>query len=552
MYLDIPIGREHLNEAIDEFVEKSISAVRSVLDEGGLDTESMDELVFIGGPTHYEPLRRKVSDALGIPGMTETDPMTAVAVGAAIFAESVDWSTGSRDQAERQRDQAEVGDVRYGLNYDKRVTTEEAKVRISPISGCDGVTVEAISEQTGWTTGEVGIDGRTTITLRVTQMGENTYETVVKKGGQRARTASAIRINRSLSSVAAVPLTESIGIGVLAGTGHSGRTKMLWLARRGTELPVQDSVDVVANEALEAGDERSINMKVYTGEHDRPEENQAHGVLRIKGTDLDEGRIEAGAKLNVRYQIREGGQLKLTVVAADLRQEFRSDRNYYLHAEGAMNYRKAAGSIKDEAEELRQEVEETRGRVEDDRLGRALLLLDEVEGLGHNETDPETVKEHHDRTGEARNLLALTRKDHRAASLQIEVEKERCRWTEAAVWATDGTKDRVAKLFDAAAKAASAGDEECEDRLDDIRREIWETLWKEDWFVVQSYKDWRRKVMHERTGAEAASLIEKGDWLVERGDTERLREVVLELVRLVHGTSGEARWLLEDINIRAV
>ena len=552
MYLDIPISRQQLDEAIDELVERSISTVRDALDEGGFDTESMDELVFIGGPTHYEPLRRKVSDALGIPGTTETDPMTAVAVGAAIFAEGVDWSTGSRAQAETQRQRAEVGDVRYDLSYDKRVTTEEAKVRISPVSGCDRATVEAISEQTGWTTGEVGIDARKTITLRVTQLGENTYETVVKRGGQRTKTASAIRINRSLSGVAAVPLTESIGIGVLAGTGRSGRTKMLWLARRGTELPVQDSVDLVANEALETGEERSINMKVYTGEHDKPEENQAHGVLRIKGTDLDEGRIDAGTKLNVRYQILEGGQLKLTVVAADLRQEFRSDRNYYIHEEGAMDYRKAAGSIKDEAEELRQEVEETRDRVEDERLGRALSLLDEVEGLGYNETDPETVKEHHDRAGEARNLLALTRKQHRAVLLQVEVEKERHRWNEAAVWASDGTKDRVAKLFDAATKAGQIGDEECEDRLDDIRRETWETLWKEDWFVVQFFKQWRRIVMQERTGAEAASLIEKGDWLAERGDTGRLREVALQLASLVHGARGEARWLLEDINIRAV
>ena len=551
MYLDIPLAREQLNGVIDELVERSIDAVRDALKEGGFETGAMDELVFIGGPTHYEPLRRKVSDALKIPGTTETDPMTAVAVGAAIFAESVDWSTGSRDQAKRKRERAQVGDIRYDLHYDKRVTTEEAKVRISPISGCDGATVEVISEQTGWSSGEIGIDGRTTITLRVTQMGENTYEVVVKKGGQRTETASAIRINRSLSGVSAVPLTESIGIGVRAGTGRSGRTEMLWLARRGAELPVQDSVDVAANEALEAGEERSINMKVYTGEHDRPEENQAHGILRIKGTDLDEGRIEEGAKLNVRYQILEGGQLTLTVVAADLRQEFRSDHNYYVHEDGAMDYRKAAGSIKEEAEGLRQEVEQTQERVEDERLQRAVLLLDEVEGLAHNETDPETVKEHHHRAGEARNLLALTRKEHRATLLQIEVEKVRRRWNEAAVWAEDSTKERVAKLFEAATKAATIGDEECEDRLDDIRSETWETLWQEDWFVVQLFKEGRKIVMQERTGAEAAGLIEKGDWLAEKGDTERLREVVLQMMRLTHGERGEARWLLEDINIRA-
>ena len=147
LYLDIPIGREQINEAIGELVERSIEAVRDVLNEGGFEAESMDELVFIGGPTHYDPLRRKVGDALGIRGTTETDPMTAVAVGAAIFAESVVWSTGSRDQAARQRERAEAGDVRYDLNYDKRVTSDEARVRVSPTSGCDSATLEVISDR---------------------------------------------------------------------------------------------------------------------------------------------------------------------------------------------------------------------------------------------------------------------------------------------------------------------------------------------------------------------------------------------------------------------
>ena len=387
----------------------------------------------------------------------------------------------------------------------------------------------------------------------MTQMGMNTYEAVVKKGGQRTKTASAIRINRSLSAVAAVPLTESVGMGVLAGTGRSGRTKMLWLARRGAELPVQGSVDLVAHEPLEAGEERSINLKVYTGEHDRPEENQAHGVLRIKGTDLDEGRIEEGAKLECRFQILEGGQLKLTVKAPDVRQEF-SDRNYYVHEEGAIDYRKAAESIKGEAGEVRREVENTQDRVDDERLRRALVLLDGIEDLSHEETDPETVKEHHDRAGEARNLLSLVRKDHRPALLQMEVDKVRTHWNKvAAAWAEDGTKERIAKLFDAASRAAEVGDEECEDRLDDIRSEILDTLWKQDWFVVETFKQLRTLVV-QQTGAEAASLIKAGDVLATKGDTERLREVVQQMVRLSSGgenPTGEARWLLEDINIRS-
>ena len=50
------------------------------------------------------------------------------------------------------------------------------------------------------------------------------------------------------------------------------------------------------------------------------------------------------------------------------KKRFRSDHNYYVHEEGAMDYRQAAGSIKEEAEDLRQELRGTQERVDDKRL----------------------------------------------------------------------------------------------------------------------------------------------------------------------------------------
>ena len=552
MYLDVPIGREHLDEAISGMLDRSIEAVREVLHEGGFETDSMDEMVFIGGPAHYEPLRRGVSASLGIRSAMDADPMTAVAVGAAIFAESVDWSTGSRDQTKRHRTQAEAGDVRYDLNYDKRVTTEDAKVRIAPVSGCAGATVEVISEQTGWHSGEFGLDSKVIVPLRVTQMGENTFAVVIKKGGQRLNRASGIRIRRSPSSVSAVPLTASIGIGVLSGNVRNERTKMLWLARRGDELPAYGSVDLLTTETLCAGDNRSINLKVYTGENDKPGENQAHGILRIKGADMNEGTLQEGATLKCEFQILEGGQLNLTVKAPDVRQEFRSDRNYYVHEEGAMDYRKAAGAIKEDSEKLREKVDEAQSYVDDKHLRRAQVLLDEIDSLSHRETDPETVKGAYDRSQEAKNLLATARKSHKSTLLQMEVEKERARWNEyAAPWAEEGVQSRVGKLFDAATIAAAAGDDECEDHLGDIRQEQWETLWNEDWYVVDFFKAVKGIVIQKNAGAEAVGLIEKGDMLLERGDVERLREVALNIVRLIQKADGATASLLESINIRS-
>ena len=40
-------------------------------------------------------IRTRVPQELGIPADVQTDPMTAVAIGAAIFAESREWSKGA-------------------------------------------------------------------------------------------------------------------------------------------------------------------------------------------------------------------------------------------------------------------------------------------------------------------------------------------------------------------------------------------------------------------------------------------------------------------------
>ena len=48
------------------------------------------KIVFVGGPTNYKPLRDKVSYELSLPASIDVNPMTAVAEGASIFAESIE------------------------------------------------------------------------------------------------------------------------------------------------------------------------------------------------------------------------------------------------------------------------------------------------------------------------------------------------------------------------------------------------------------------------------------------------------------------------------
>lgn len=90
IYLDIPLSKDQLDRLIEDKLKDSIESVRETMTKAQLSSQDVDRVVFVGGPTQYKTVRDKVAFELGLPGALDVNPMTAVAEGAAVFAESVD------------------------------------------------------------------------------------------------------------------------------------------------------------------------------------------------------------------------------------------------------------------------------------------------------------------------------------------------------------------------------------------------------------------------------------------------------------------------------
>jgi len=129
IYLDIPIQRRVLDELIAEKVNESIVAARETIETAQLSADLITRIVFVGGPTHYKPLRDKVAFELSIESSTEVNPMTAVAEGAAVFAESIDWSSESRGQTMRGSVTA-GGRLDLSFQYIARTPDTKSKIAI--------------------------------------------------------------------------------------------------------------------------------------------------------------------------------------------------------------------------------------------------------------------------------------------------------------------------------------------------------------------------------------------------------------------------------------
>ncbi|MYF98045.1 Hsp70 family protein, partial [Candidatus Poribacteria bacterium] len=92
IYLDIPLHRNTYDELIADHINDTIDAARETLSKTGYTPNDIECIVWIGEATHYKPLRDKVTFELGINGDTlDVNPMTALAEGASIFAESICW-----------------------------------------------------------------------------------------------------------------------------------------------------------------------------------------------------------------------------------------------------------------------------------------------------------------------------------------------------------------------------------------------------------------------------------------------------------------------------
>jgi molecular chaperone DnaK len=81
------IGRDELEEVIAEPVDRGLSKVQACLEASGVPDQTIKKVLLIGGSSRIPLLKRKLQETLPAARLhDEVDPMSAVALGAAIYA----------------------------------------------------------------------------------------------------------------------------------------------------------------------------------------------------------------------------------------------------------------------------------------------------------------------------------------------------------------------------------------------------------------------------------------------------------------------------------
>ena len=542
IYLEVPISRNVLNPLIDNILDETIEITRAAMKKAGLSSSDIEKLIFIGGPTNYSYLRDKVSAELAVSYDTDVNPMTAVAEGASIFAESIDWTSEYHNRKPVNADINIFKDLNF--RYEARVTGDKARI-ICRVNTAEKLQIEITSDDTGWTLGRFDLTDGKIIELPLNaKSSENTFTVNIydNLGRKIQIPVNKIVITKTLASVGAIPASHSISITALNKLG--GGEGLVYLVKKDETLPKTGRVEFKAAQTLRANTYESLNFNIWEGEIETPYyDNRFIGVYKISGEDLAGGSvIPIGSEIICDYEISDSGVLSMTASVPCLGKD-RSDfgrKNFYYHDDAKLDLNDTSKLAAD-GREIIERIGELEGKIDDDRLDKAKAKAERAAIICSNDfQDPEEVQETYNELYEAKKILSQINKEHAKEINQFELDN-----------CTGYFKNYVEKYaerseimnFNNAARTAQRyiSDLSFKHYLDDLWSKIFVILVRQDWFVVEQFNSAVQNPDDYYDLNLFAKLKESGENFVRQGNIDGLRAVMNEFWKIRRNKRSDKR-----------
>ncbi len=481
-YLDIPVERAGFEGLIREHLDETVRETREALRRAGLTNQDLDRIVFIGGPTQFKPLRDYVCAEVGVPADVKIDPMTAVAEGAAVFAESIDWSTSKRLRKSPRGTMSVASAVRLSFEFASRTPESQTRIVVKcPEHRPSGEHFQIDNLDSGSVSGRIALSNGAFCDVQIAKLGANSFRVSLftTNGGPIALGEDRLTITRTAASIDAIPASHSIGVEVKESL-HSSATRLRYLVRKGDSLPKKAREVFKAAEALVAGSSGALIFKLYEGEIQNPvTDNGLVGCFKIKGCDVETGAIRRGDDLVCEYEVSDSGRLSIMVSVPSVGGAF-TGQDLYSRQEGQMDFTRSQIAIQAEAETTLEKIQQIELRVQDRDLQRARQLLDQAHAACEDPAaDPEATKDASQKIQQARSMLSGVRINHLAVIRQADLYRAVEVFNQLA---REHAKPSEETAFEAMTRTAerlignSSG--EFDNVLDEMRGTTWNILWR--------------------------------------------------------------------------
>ncbi|MEQ6335677.1 Hsp70 family protein [Sphingobium sp. MK2] len=341
IYVECTLTRAKLDSLIIERVDESIELCRKILRDNGLTHDDIDRVVLIGGPSKMPLIRERAAQQLGIAVDLKTDPMTAVARGAAIFAESRDWSEARGQRKSTRETTSAKGDIEVRLQYTARVSDDRARLRLQAQLPCNGYRYRILGPK-GFDSGFQSFSGKADATLPLDALGESNFSVeVIGSDGRPACPQQFVVITRTQASATAIPATQTVAVEAATGPISERRNVLIPLVKKGTPLPANGTEPFKLREALTGDDDSFFEARLFNPAEgvDDPILALPIGAFTIRGVDfLDKGeKIPAGSIVNVHWRMDDNGLIKCSIELPDAGIHI-EDKSCYVSTQGHRNF----------------------------------------------------------------------------------------------------------------------------------------------------------------------------------------------------------------------
>lgn len=547
MYLDIDLNRQHVDSIIADLIKETVEATRETMNKAGLSANDIERIVFVGGPTNYKPLRDKIAYELSLPANIDVNPMTAVAEGASIFAESIDWSSNTHSRKAAN----EVIKTNLDLSFKYEARTPNSTARIMCVLGneLNGYTIEFTSSDTGWSSGSAALKNNMMVSLPLSKNGENAFVVKVmdEYGREQPIGSNIIVITKTLATIGAIPASHSIGVEVIDKLG--GVPELMFLVEEGDALPKKGTITVKAGQTLKAGTNNSINIKLWEGNIQSPiTDNRFIGMLKITGTDIDSGVVPTGADIECEYEILDSGTINLEVSIPCIGASF-ANRNFYSRQEGQIDLTDI-DSIAEQGRLVLDRIDSMAEKVDDPQLAEARKKAERAANLDSQpQSEAEDVQKANNDLLDAKKLINKTRQANLKTIRQMDLDgcveffNELVRQ-----YATEAEEQAFDNLTRTAQRSIDRNDTDFDNILDSMKTKNTLILIRQDWFIVDWYK---RSVASSSNYSDVTrfrQLKQLGDQALADDDIDQLRRVLFELLSIqIHADSGAGMFDIANI-----
>ena len=558
MYLDAPFTRAQLESLIREPIMQTITLIRTLLSENNTSYEEIDRIVFIGGPSRIPLVRQMVSEELGIAADLKTDPMTAVAVGAAYYCEGRQWDAENVSAPKPSVASVAVPEEpRVSFTYTARTPNDKTIVTLHVEGEVPGDRqIKLVG--TSWDSGALPLADELTVLVPLAEAGEHRFTAHVLdgKGEVLSQHDQVLTITRLVAATGSIPAAQTIAVKVLNHL-HAQENALMPLVQKGETLPAKGRVQFTSARALKAREAGHVSFELFQIEYDeRIDLNLCVGVFRIGGEDLpDAFELKEGAPIAFDWQMSDSGILQATVTiqgegGAPL--ELKAPR-FYAPQAGQVSFAgesgmKFATAIVKQGEEEWGDLAAAIGPDGGPEVSLLKMRLQEQsELLVEAASDPETLRRIAEEARFVRQDIAKIGKKHRGALLQRRLGKmtavfnriarAHAEKTESARF--DNHAGKVQAIIDA---AEAEGYDDADLHLSEMRDLFFVIAWRDGDYV----RTWFKRLSNESylfpDANEFHELVKEGEALGASTDTEAMRELVKRMLaaRIALGASDTA------------